>query len=140
MPHPGNRVTVHYTGKLEDGTVFDSSVGRDPLVFTVGRGEVIPGFDRAVKGMKVGERKTVTIPPVDGYGDYQKAFVIDTTRSEIPPDIVLELGAELTLHLDDGGQVPVRVTALDETRVTLDGNHPLSGKVLTFEIELVSVG
>jgi peptidylprolyl isomerase len=135
----GNRVSVHYTGSLEDGSVFDSSRKGDPLSFTIGKGEVIPGFDTAVTGLEVGGSITVSIPPAEAYGEYSEQYVIRAKRSDIPPEIKPELGMELTLHQDDGGQIPVRVTDLSATHVTLDANHPLAGKALTFEIELVSI-
>ena len=135
----GKRVSVHYTGTLEDGSEFDSSRKGEALNFTIGKGEVIPGFDAAVTGLEVGESITVTIPPAAAYGEYSDQFVLKAKRSDIPPEITPELGMELTLHQDDGGEIPVRVTKLSDTHVTLDANHPLAGKALTFEIELVSI-
>ena len=139
MVTQGDVVQVHYTGTFADGTVFDSSRGQQPLGFTVGRGQVIPGFDRAVIGLEVGSAVRVTIPPAEGYGEYSNNYVIRAKRSDIPPDITPELGMELTLHQDDGGQIPVRITDVSATHVTLDANHPLAGKELIFDIEVVSV-
>ncbi|MBL0174155.1 MAG: peptidylprolyl isomerase [Ignavibacteria bacterium] len=135
----GHRVSVHYTGSLDDGSVFDSSRGGAPFAFTLGKGEVIPGFDAAVMGLEVGGTVTVTIPAAQAYGEYSEQYVLRAKRSDIPPEIVPEIGMELTIHQDDGSSVPVRVTELSPTHVTLDANHPLAGKALTFEIELLSV-
>ena len=135
----GKRVNVHYTGSLDDGSVFDSSRGGVPFAFTLGKGEVIPGFDAAVAGLEVGGTVTVTIPAAQAYGEYSEQYVLRAKRSDIPPEIVPEIGMELTIHQDDGSSVPVRVTELSPTHVTLDANHPLAGKDLTFEIELLSV-
>ena len=121
----GDTVRVHYTGTLDDGSEFDSSAGREPLEFTLGSGQVIPGFDNAVAGMAVGDTKTVTMGPDDAYGQ-----VVE--RGRIPPDIALEVG----MLLSAGGQ-RLQVTAFDDESVTLDANHPLAGKALTFALELV---
>ena len=130
---------MHYTGSLDDGSVFDSSRGGAPFAFTLGKGEVIPGFDAAVMGLEVGGTVTVTIPAAQAYGEYSEQYVLRAKRSDIPPEIVPEIGMELTIHQDDGSSVPVRVTELSPTHVTLDANHPLAGKALTFEIELLSI-
>ncbi len=135
----GDTVQVHYTGSLADGTVFDSSRGQNPLGFVVGRGQVIPGFDNAVIGLAVGDSTRVTIPPAEAYGEFSESYIIEAKKSDIPPEIVPELGMELTLHNNDGSQFPVRVTEITDTHVTLDANHPLAGKELTFEIEIVSI-
>lgn len=135
----GDKVNVHYTGSLDDGTVFDSSRERDPLTFEVGAGQVIAGFNNAVDGMNVGDKLTVTIPAAEAYGDYRMDFVINVKPADIPPEITPEVGMELQLHQEDGGSVPVKVTAVAEDQVTMDANHPLAGKDLTFEIELVGI-
>ena len=135
----GDTVSVHYTGTLADGSVFDSSTGGEPLAFTIGKGQVIAGFEAAVAGLATGESRTVTIPAGQAYGEYREDFVIHSDPADIPPDIKPAIGMELTLHQSDGGQIPVRVTAVSETEVTLDANHPLSGKALTFEIRLVKI-
>ena len=131
----GDVVKVHYTGTLADGTQFDSSVGRDPLEFTVGAGQMIPGFDRAVVGMKVGEKKTITIPAADAYGEYDPEMVKDVPRSDLPDSIDPEVGMQLR-----AGNSLVTITAVTDDSVTIDFNHQLAGKDLTFEIELVSIG
>lgn len=135
----GNTVRIHYTGTLEDGSVFDSSEGRDPLEFTVGSGQIIPGLDRAIDGMAAGEQKTVTIPATEAYGEYQAEAKQDVPREQIPADIPLDPGTMLNMQTPDGRQVPVQVAEVTEETVTLDANHPLAGKDLTFAVELVSV-
>ena len=134
----GSTVRVHYKGTLEDGTEFDSSVGRDPLEFTVGGGKLIPGFDRAVLGMGVGESKTVKIPADDAYGSRREELVMTLKREALPSDVDPTVGEELELQQGDDVFV-VRVTDVSEDDVTLDANHPLAGKTLIFEIELVEV-
>ncbi|NBB98592.1 MAG: peptidylprolyl isomerase [Alphaproteobacteria bacterium] len=135
----GKTVRIHYTGTLEDGSVFDSSEGRDPLEFTVGSGQIIPGLDRAIDGMSTGEQKTVTIPSAEAYGDYQAEAKQDVPREQIPADIPLDPGTMLNMQTPDGRQVPVQVAEVTDSTVTLDANHPLAGKDLTFAVELVSV-
>ena len=135
----GDTVHVHYTGSLSDGTVFDSSRERDPLTFTVGAGQVIPGFNSAVEGMNVGDSSTVTIPAAEAYGEYRDDFVINVKPSDIPEEITPEVGMDLQLHQQDGGAIPVKITAVTEEQITLDANHPLAGMDLTFEIELVEL-
>lgn len=136
----GDTVQVHYTGRLNDGTVFDSSEGRDPLEFQLGSGMVIPGFDAGISGMNVGEKKTVNIPSEEGYGPLNEEMIIDVDRAEIPADIPLEVGMTLNMHQDGSEEViPVTVTDLNDATVTLDANHILAGKDLIFDIELVDV-
>ena len=135
----GDNVSVHYTGTLADGTVFDSSRERAPLQFTVGAGQMISGFDKAVKGMKVGEIKTVTLPPEEAYGAYREDQVITVNKDELPADITIELGGQLEIHPQSGGTILVTITDVTENTVTLDANHHLAGKELTFEIELISI-
>lgn len=135
----GDTVRVHYTGKLEDGSVFDSSEQREPLEFTIGEGQIIPGFENAVLGMAAGENKTVLIDCVDAYGPRFDEMVQVIGRSEIPADIPLEIGAQLQAHHPQGGPIILTVTDLTEDEVTLDANHPLAGKDLTFEILLIEI-
>jgi len=132
-------VKVHYTGRLKDGTVFDSSVGRDPLEFTIGREMVLPRFEEVVIGMTVGETRTVSIASQDAYGPYQEDLVGSVRRGRIPPDIPLQIGTILQMQAPDGGTTFVVVKALDDDAVTLDANHPLAGKDLSFEINLVEI-
>jgi peptidylprolyl isomerase len=134
----GNRVKVHYTGKLDDGSVFDSSEGREPLEFTVGEGQVIPGFEQGVVGMEPGDSKTLNIPSDEAYGPRRPEGVFEIERSEIPPTIPLQEG--MRLQANQGGRtVELMVVEIDESKVTLDGNHPLAGRDLTFDIQLVEV-
>ncbi|MFD1139988.1 peptidylprolyl isomerase [Larkinella insperata] len=136
----GDTVQVHYTGRKNDGTVFDSSSGRSPLQFQVGSGMVIKGFDEGVKGMEVGEAKTVRIPVEDAYGPSSPDMVFEFDRSLIPDDIELEVGLTLNMHQDGNPQaVPVVVRNVTATSVTLDANHPLAGEELIFDIELVGI-
>lgn len=135
----GDTVKVHYTGKLDDGTVFDSSAGRDPLQFMVGAGQVIPGFDEAVIGMKPGESKTVKIPADKAYGPYYKELVGVIDRSKFPADMELEVGQQLQVSNPSGELLTATVIDVSETSVTVDANHHLAGKDLTFEIELVEI-
>lgn len=136
----GDTVRLHYTGTLQDGTEFDSSAGRDPLEFTVGSGQIIPGLDQAIPGMAVGDKKTVNVPADEAYGQAHPNARQDVPRSEIPDNIPLEVGIQLQMQAPDGQAVPVRVVALTDDTVTLDANHPLAGQDLTFAIELVSIG
>lgn len=136
----GNTVQIHYTGTLQDGSVFDSSDGRDPLEFQLGSGQIIPGLDSAIDGMAAGEQKTVTIPAAEAYGDYQDEARQTIPRDQIPADIPLDVGTMLQMQTPDGNAVPVQVAEVTEEAVTLDANHPLAGKDLTFAVEIVSVG
>ena len=135
---PGDTVLLHYAGTLDDGSEFDSSRGRDPLEFTLGAGQVIPGFDEAVAGMRVGERKTVTIPADQAYGARQDELILAVPRTQVPPHIALEVGQELQLS-QEGHAFQVTVRELTDQEVVLDGNHPLAGQALTFALELVEI-
>lgn len=135
----GDTVRVHYHGKLTDGTTFDSSAGKDPLEFTVGKGMVIPGFDNAIPGMETGEKKTVNIPVEDAYGPANDEYKIEVPRTDFPPDVDPEPGMELQMSDDDGNVFPVTVAELREETVLLDANHHLAGKDLVFDIELVEI-
>ncbi len=136
----GDKVRIHYTGTLNDGSVFDSSQGRDPLEFVVGSGQVIPGFDKAVTGMATGEQKTVTIPADEAYGQPDPRAIQAIPRENIPAEIPLEVGLQLQAQSPQGHPIPVTVVEISETEVTLDANHRLAGKDLTFALELVSIG
>ncbi|MBN2644081.1 MAG: peptidylprolyl isomerase [Desulfuromonadaceae bacterium] len=135
----GNRVKVHYTGTFDDGSQFDSSAGQDPLEFLLGGGEVIPGFDQAVIGMVVGERKQVRIAPVDAYGEYDVDQLAKVERFQLPEELDLSVGTQLQMETAEGIPLVVTVVAVDEEHVTLDGNHPLAGQALNFELELVEI-
>ena len=136
---PGDVVKVHYTGSFEDGTVFDSSEGREPFEFVVGVGQVVPGFDRAVLGMEEGATKTVTITPEEGYGKRYDDLVVTFPRADLPPGLEPKVGMNLHIESEDGDVAEVVVTAVDESSITVDQNHPLAGKSLTFEIKLVEI-
>ena len=135
----GDTVRVHYTGTLDDGTVFDSSSGREPLEFTIGRGQVIPGFDSTVDGMNPGEYETVKIPAEEAYGPHREEMMLEVDRAQVPAELNPQVGERLEIKQQNGQSVPVTVTAITETLITLDGNHPLAGQALTFEIELVEI-
>ncbi len=135
----GNTVQVNYTGKLADGTIFDSSVGRTPLEFTLGSGQLIPGFEKAVLGMKVGEKKTVTIPANEAYGPYRDNLVMEISRGQLPSGMTPQIGQGLQSTQDDGSILIATITKVTDTTVTIDANHPLAGKDLTFEIELLKI-
>lgn len=135
----GDQVAVHYTGKHTDGAIFDSSVGKTPLEFKLGTGMVIKGFDDGVTGMTIGEKKTVLIPAVEAYGEHSPENTVTLERAQIPSHIELEVGSSLSMHQDGGHVVEVVITDLSESHVTLDANHPLAGRDLTFELELVSI-
>lgn len=135
----GDRVRVHYTGTLEDGEVFDSSQGQEPLQFTVGSGEVIPGFESAVLGMSPGERKTITIPSDEAYGPHRDEMLLSVPRDQFPAEADPHVGDGLIVGTSDGQQIPVTIYALEEDTIVLDANHPLAGEDLTFELELVGI-
>jgi peptidylprolyl isomerase len=136
----GDTVKIHYTGKLDDGTQFDSSAGRDPLEFELGGGQVIPGFDSAVDGMSVGESKSVRIEPDQAYGERHEQLVQEVPRSALPDDLEPQVGMGLQSQSPDGQVMMLMVTSVDEDSVTLDANHPLAGQALNFDIELVEIG
>ncbi|HQY17921.1 MAG TPA: peptidylprolyl isomerase [Ferruginibacter sp.] len=136
----GDSVKVHYTGKLTNSEKFDSSEGREPLEFTVGAGQMIKGFDAALPGMKVGDKITINIPANEAYGEKDEAAIIEFPKANIPADMKLEQGMQLTLSSADGQPIPVTVTELKDDVVVLDANHFLAGKELVFDIELVHIG
>jgi peptidylprolyl isomerase len=135
----GDQVKVFYVGRLADGSIFDSSEGQAPLEFIVGRKEVIRGFDQAVLGMTPGEVKTLTLPAEQAYGPYQEDMVAEVKRADVPAQLKLVVGNHLELTREDGEPIVVKIVALDETKVTLDANHPLAGQDLTFEIRLLDI-
>lgn len=135
----GDTLKVHYTGKLDDGSVFDSSESREPLEVTLGAGGLIAGFEQALVGMAPGESKTVTIESDDAYGAYDDAKVHEVDRSRIPEEIELQPGRTLMATTANGDQVRLTVAAVSEQSVTLDENHPLAGKDLTFDIRVVEI-
>ncbi|MFM2232387.1 MAG: hypothetical protein RJB31_1088 [Bacteroidota bacterium] len=135
----GDVVRVHYTGTLEDGSQFDSSVGRAPLEFTVGAGQMIAGFDAGVVGMAVGEKKTILIDPDHGYGQKDPSAIIEFPSSNIPEGMTVEVGMKLNLQNQYGQPVPVVVMEVKEEVIIMDANHFLAGKDLTFEVEIVEI-
>jgi peptidylprolyl isomerase len=135
----GNVVKVHYTGRFDDGTIFDSSKGRTPLQFVIGNGQLIPGFENAVIGMAPGDMKSVNIAAAEGYGLYDEGKVFEVSRHDFPDDINPEVGMELNVKNDDGSSYGVVIQEVKPETVMLDANHPLAGKDLIFEIELVEV-
>ncbi len=139
MVKNGDKVKVHYKGTLKDGSVFDSSEGREPLGFTVGAGEMIAGFDKAVVGMKMGQTKTVTIPFMEAYGPYRDDMKLEVSKDQLPPGMSPKVGDQLQMRQRDGRPIPVTVTTVSTKSITVDANHPLAGKDLTFEIRLVEV-
>ncbi|MBD3288598.1 peptidylprolyl isomerase [candidate division KSB1 bacterium] len=132
-------VKVHYVGQLKDGTVFDTSEGREPLSFTIGEKQVIPGFENGVIGMKESEKKKLHIPADEAYGQVTDDLVYEVNREQVPDDINLEVGLPLQLRARDGQAMNVVVTELSDDKVKLDGNHPLAGKDLTFEVTMVEI-
>lgn len=135
----GDTIKVHYTGKFDDGSVFDSSEGKDPLEFTVGTMQVIPGFDNAVKGMAVGDSKNVVIAAEQAYGPRHDELVLKVPKDQFPADLNPELGQQLSINQADGSVVPVVVAAVEDNEITLDANHPLAGKQLNFDLELAEI-
>ncbi len=135
----GDTVKVHYTGKLEDGTVFDSSQEREPLEFTIGSGDIIAGFERAVIGMSPGDSTTERIPAEEAYGPRQEGMVMELGREDVPAEISPEVGQQLQIRQEDGQAVPVMITEVSDGAVLLDANHPLAGETLVFDIELVEI-
>jgi peptidylprolyl isomerase len=136
----GDTVKVHYTGRLDDGTVFDSSENRAPLEFALGEGNVIPGFEQAVMGMAPGESKTTTIPAEQAYGPHYQEMVLVVERNQIPDNLPVEVGQQLQIRQQGGQAIPVLITDVTDNQVTLDANHPLAGETLTFDIQLVDIG
>lgn len=135
----GDKVKVHYTGKYESGEVFDSSREREPFEFTLGQGQVIPGFEKEIEGMEIGETKTITIGPDEAYGQRREEMQVNVNKSDFPDDIKPEIGQQLQMKKPDGNIINVVVASVEDETVTLDANHPLAGKTLVFEIELLDV-
>lgn len=135
----GDKVRVHYHGKLRNGDTFDSSDGREPLEFTVGSGQVIKGFDDGVRGMSPGDKKTVEIPVQDAYGEKNDDMLIEFPKSQFPPDMNPETGMQLMMNNGQGQSFPVNIIEVKEDTVILDANHPLAGQDLIFDLELVEI-
>lgn len=135
----GDTVRIHYHGKLTDGNTFDSSAGREPLEFELGSGQVIPGFDEGVTGMAIGEKKTIHIPADEAYGQKQEEMIMEFPRTQFPPDVQPEVGMQLNMNNGAGQQFPVVIVEVRDDVVVLDANHPLAGKDLIFDLELVEI-
>ena len=135
----GNKVKVHYTGTFDDGETFDSSQGQDPLEFEVGGGQVIPGFEQAVVGMKIGESKKVRIPETEAYGPHNPEMVIESDMSQFEEGLNPEVGQQFQTEMEDGQPVLLTVVEVEGDKVVMDANHPMAGKDLNFEIELVEI-
>ncbi len=136
----GDAVKVHYTGKLSDGTVFDSSEGREPLAVELGAGQVIPGFEKGLLGMAVGESKTITIEPDEAYGHKREDLIVDVDKGNFPEHITPTIGEHLQVKQPDGSVINVQITKIEGEKVTLDANHPLAGQTLVFDVEMVAIG
>lgn len=135
----GDTVLMHYSGSFPDGTKFDTSEGREPLEFTLGEGQIIPGLDNAVTGMSVGEEKSVTVTPDEAYGQRDPQRIQAVPRAQFPDHIPTDPGTQLQMQTPEGQTIPVVVADANETEVTLDANHPLAGQELTFDVELVEI-
>jgi peptidylprolyl isomerase len=134
----GDTVKVHYTGTLNNGEIFDTSKEREPLEFTLGKGQLIPGFEKAVLGLNIGDSTKVDIPSTEAYGEERSDLIINVPIDQLPEDVTPQIGMQLQVNQPDGQPIPVRITEIDETELTLNANHPLAGKDLTFEIELIA--
>ena len=135
----GNRVKVHYVGTYDDGSEFDSSAGGTPLEFTLGESQVIPGFENALEGMAVDEKKQVRIEPADAYGEYDNDQLATVDRAMLPDGMELEPGLQLEAETDEGIPLVVTIAAVEGDQITLDGNHPMAGKALNFELHVVEI-
>lgn len=135
----GNTVKVHYTGTLEDGTVFDTSREREPFEFKLGEGTVIPGFDEAVTGLEVGETTTISIEPEDAYGEVRDDLMLPVAKEHVPENMEPEVGMQVQLQTQSGQQVIARIVNVEDDKILLDANHPLAGKTLNFDIELLEI-
>lgn len=135
----GDTVSIHYTGRLEDGTVFDTSEDRDPLEFTLGEGNVISGFEEAVEGMEEGQSKTASISSEQAYGQRRDDLVLSVAKDQLPPDLDPEVGQRLQMQAGDGQTFQVVISEVEDESVEVDANHPLAGEDLTFDIELVEI-
>jgi FKBP-type peptidyl-prolyl cis-trans isomerase 2 len=135
----GDTIKVHYHGRLSDGTTFDSSAGRSPLEFTVGSGQVIKGFDDGVQGMVVGDKKTIEIPFIHAYGPEDPSMIVEFPVERLPEDLKPEIGMQLNMNNAEGQQFPVVITEITDENIILNANHPLAGKDLIFDLELVEI-
>ncbi|PLX97340.1 MAG: peptidylprolyl isomerase [Desulfuromonas sp.] len=137
---PGDRIKLHYTGTFDDGEVFDSSRNADPFEFEAGAGQVIPGFDKAVLGMQVGETKKIRLEEDEAYGPYNEEMVINASPDQFETGLTPEVGQQFQTQLEDGTPMILTVKAVDENAIVLDANHPMAGKALNFDLELMAIG
>lgn len=135
----GDTVRIHYTGTLDDGSVFDSSEGKEPLEFTLGEGSVIPGFENAVVGMNIGDSETVRIEPEEAYGEYDEELIFEIEPDDLPPELEPQIGMVLQVSSEEGIVTSVVIKEIDDDCITIDANHPLAGCTLNFKISLVGV-
>ena len=135
----GSTVKVHYTGTLENGEIFDSSANRDPLQFTIGQGQLIPGFEKAVIGLKVGDSTKTNIPAAEAYGEHNAQMEITVPRTQLPEDMEPEVNLQLQLSQPNGQPIPCQITKIEGDQITIDANHPLAGEDLSFEIEVIEI-
>ena len=135
----GDSVRVHYTGKMNNGTKFDTSRDGNPLEFTIGEGKIIPGFEKIVIGMKLGDTKTVTVPSDEAYGPRRDDRIITVDRDQVPEDSNPRVGQQIQMHGQGGESIPAMITGVTKKLVTMDANHPLAGKDLTFSVELIEI-
>jgi peptidylprolyl isomerase len=135
----GDKVRVNYTGRSEDGQVFESSVGMVPFTFTIGAGEVIKGFEDAIIGMQPGERKKITIEPEDGFGLYEEDLVLEVPKSGLPTDLILQVGTDFEMEDDEGNVLPAVVIEILDDSILIDANAPLAGKRVIYDIELLDI-
>ena len=135
----GDTVKIHFTGKLQDETVVETSKDRDPLEFTIGDGNVIPGLEQGVIGMAAGDKKTIAISPEDAFGQPQEDLVVDIKKSELPKDVELAAGAYLNIESSNGKEFKAKVVEIKEDTVTLDANHPLAGVTINYDVELIEI-
>ncbi|WP_298536282.1 peptidylprolyl isomerase [uncultured Algibacter sp.] len=132
-------IKVHYTGKLSNGQVFDSSLEREPLEVELGKGMLIPGFEKGIIDMKLNEKKTINIPVAEAYGDVQKELMYEVKKEQLPPDMAPEVGMGLASKDENGREVQFRVAAVNDDHIIVDANHPLAGQDLTFDLELIEI-
>ena len=135
----GDTVKIHFTGKLQDETVIETSKDRDPLEFKIGDGNVIPGLEQGVIGMAAGDKKTIAISPEDAFGQPQEDLLVDINKSEFPKDVELKAGAYLNIESSDGKEFKAKVVEIKEEMVTLDANHPLAGATINYDVELIEI-
>ena len=136
---PGSKVKIHYTGTLNDGTVFDSSDGKEPLEFTIGNSEVIPGFENEIKNMKLNEEKTIKINPKEAYGEKNGQLIREIPKNKLPNEMNIEVGSRIILKSPAGQQIYGMVDKIEEDKIFIDFNHPLAGKELTFKIKVIAI-